>query len=160
MCDVQQEVKGKLPQNIQHMLMEIGEKSVLLKLYLLTRISEWGVFQNVGESGCDIVLIHKINSNKIKVEVKTRQRIYTTSDERKRNTVHFTVTENEYQNCDFVACYWWEENYYFIVPKCELTQTSSNGIPKYKFIVRKRKDGSLDDNSLSYLNKWDYILGN
>ncbi len=151
-------IKEKLPQNINHLLMEIGEKMVLFRLYLLIKDTSWEVFQNLGDAGCDVVLLDKENNNKIKVEVKTRQRIYSISDKKRLNYAHFTVSENEYKNCDFVVCYWLENNDFFIVPKAELKETSSNGKLQYKFIVRKLSDGSYDKNSLCFLEQWNLII--
>lgn len=102
----------KLPQNIQHLLMEIGERMVLFRLYILAKDTEWDVYQNLGEKGCDLLIVNGTTNNKIKIEVKTRQRLYTTSKKGK-NRVQFTVTENEFNSCDFIAAYWVEENYFF-----------------------------------------------
>ena len=93
-------IKDKLPQNIQHLLMEIGEKMVLFRLFLLLKDTEWDVYQNLGEAGCDLVILNRIGNRKLKIEVKTRQRLYSTSDDKKLRTVHYTITENEYSNCD------------------------------------------------------------
>jgi len=46
----------KLPQNIQRLLMEIGERMVLFRLFLLVKDTEWDVYQNLSESGCDLLL--------------------------------------------------------------------------------------------------------
>lgn len=53
MIKVPGENKEKLPQNIQHLLMEIGERMVLFRLFLLVKDTEWNVYQNLGEIGCD-----------------------------------------------------------------------------------------------------------
>lgn len=150
--------KEKLPQNVQHLLMEIGEKMVLYRLFIRTQNTEWDAFQNLGESGCDLLLLNSITNAKLKIEVKTRQRLYSTSDKSRLNTVQYTVSENEYKNCDFVICYWLEENAFFIVPKKELSPTSSNDKILYKYIVRKRADGTFDDKSVQYYEKWDSLL--
>lgn len=131
---------------------------VLFRLFLLVKNTDWDVYQNLGEVGCDLILLNSNDNSKLKIEVKTRQRLYSTSESRKLNTVHYTVTENEYLSCDFVICYWVEENVFFILPKSELKQTSSNGKPIYKFIVRKLADGSFDENSSRFLDKWDNII--
>lgn len=144
----------RLPQNIQHLLMEIGEKSALFRLFLLTKDTEWDVFQNLGESGCDLIILNIQTGERIKIEVKTRQRLYTTSKEMKR-TVHFTLTENEYNNCDFLIAYWMERNYYFIVPQEALKPSKSNEKVIFKFIVRANKTGLLDPNGEKYLNRWE-----
>lgn len=152
-------MKDKIPQNIQNLLMEIGEKSVLFKLFLLTKEnSDWEVYHNLNDAGYDIVLLKRNGSEKIRIEVKTRQRLYTISDEKKKRIVHYTITKNEYENSDFIIAYWFEKNYYFIVPTHELTKTSSNGIPIYKFIVREKVNGDIDENSKKYLDNWDVLL--
>lgn len=99
-------------------------------------------------------------SQEIKIEVKTRQRLYTTSKEKQKGITHFTVTQNEYENCDFIIAYWYEKNYYFVIPKEDLRKTSSNGKSVYKFIVREKSNGEIDDNSLNYLDKWEQIILN
>lgn len=152
-------MKDKLPQNIQNLLMEIGEKSVLFKLVLLTKENpDWEVYYNLNDSGYDLILIKKNSSKRVRIEVKTRQRLYTTSDENKKRTVHYTITRNEYEDSDFIIAYWFEKNYYFVVPTCELNETSSNGIPIYTFIVREKANGEIDDNSKKYLDKWEILL--
>jgi len=152
-------MKKKLPQNIQNLLMEIGEKSVLFKLFLLTKDNlDWEVYHNVNDTGYDLVLLKKQSLERIRIEVKTRQRLYTTSDDKKKGLVHFTVTKNEYENSDFIIAYWFEKNRYFIVPTTELNETSSNGIPIYKFIVREKVDGDIDEKSKEYLDNWELIL--
>jgi hypothetical protein len=145
-----------VPQNIKHLLMEIGEKMVLFKLFVLIKDTAWDVYQNLGESGCDIVLFNNINNKKLKIEVKTRQRLYS-SDNKTLNIVHYSISENEYINCDFVICYWLEDNIFFVVPKSELKPTKNKDKITYKFIVTKRADGSFNDNVARFLNKWDII---
>lgn len=48
----------KLPQNIQALIGEIGEKQVLLRQSLLTLGTDWRVFRNLGEAGYDVLLLH------------------------------------------------------------------------------------------------------
>lgn len=152
-------MKEKLPQNIQNLLMEIGEKSVLFKLFLLTKENpDWEVYHNLNDTGYDLILLKKQTSKRVRIEVKTRQRLYTTSDEKKKRIVHYTITKNEYENSDFIIAYWFEKNYYFIVPISGLSETSSNGVPVYKFIVREKVDGDIDENSKQYLDKWGLLL--
>lgn len=144
--------KEKLPQNMQNLLMEIGEKSVLFQLFILAKDTNWDVYYNLGEVGCDLVLIENNSNKKIKIEVKTRQRMYSTSKD--KNIIHFTVTELERNSSDYIICYWFEENAFFIVPVNGLSQTSSNGKAIFKFIVRKCADGNFDSKSQNYLNNW------
>jgi hypothetical protein len=49
--------------------------------------------------GCDLILLNSGNNNKIKIEVKT-SKVYTTSKNEKA-AVQFTLTEAEYEACDF-----------------------------------------------------------
>ncbi|KYZ77793.1 hypothetical protein AXX12_17155 [Anaerosporomusa subterranea] len=152
------ERKEKLSQDLQHLLMEIGEKSALFMLYVkVVKDSEWEVYQNLSESGCDLVLLNPQNNDKIKVEVKTRQRLYTTSL-KNVSRVQFTVTEKEYESCDFVVAYWWDRNYFFVVPKNDLTPTSSNNERLYRYLVNERVDKSLNDEGAKFLGKWDLII--
>ena len=148
----------KLPQNILQLLSEIGEKTVLFRLYLLLRNTKWDVYQNLDESGCDIILLNNKTSNKtsrtIKIEVKTRQRLSTTSS---KKFFDFTLTENEYKNTDFLIGYWHDKNYFFIVPTKELKATLSNNNKKYKLRIKYKTDGTLCDASKKYLNKWNFI---
>lgn len=153
-----EEIKEKLPQNISHLIMEIGEKMVLFKLFLLVKDTDWEVYQNLGESGCDLVLLNNKDNRKLKIEVKTRQRLSSTSKGNELKTVHYTLTENEYLNCDFAICYWLENNSFFIVPKSELKQTRSKDKLVYKFIVRKLDDGNFNENGSRFLEKWETIL--
>lgn len=153
-----EEIKEKLPQNINHLIMEIGEKMVLFKLFLLVRDTDWEAYQNLGESGCDLILLNNKDNRKIKIEVKTRQRLSSTCKGNESRTVHYTVTENEYLNCDFVICYWLEENTFFIVPKSELKETRSKDKLVYKFIVRKLTNGDFNENGSRFSGKWETIL--
>lgn len=152
------ENKEKLPQNIQHLLMEIGERMVLFRLFLLVKDTEWNVYQNLGETGCDLLILNSVTNQKLKIEVKTRQRLYSTSKESRKNIAQFTITENEYNNCDYVICYWLEENVFFVVPKSELSETSSNSKPLFVFRVKRRSGGGFDENSVRFLDRWDTII--
>jgi len=153
---IMEKSEEKLPQNIQHLLMEIGEKMVTFRLYLLTKNTPWEVYNNLSEAGCDLLLVHSERNEKIKIEVKTRQRLYTTGKYPER--VQFTVTQNEYDNCDFVIGYLLDQNHFFVIPRDELSPTSSNGKSLYKFVIRLKKDGSVNPAGDEYLNRWDLIL--
>ena len=147
--------KKRMPQNINNLLMEIGEKSVIFQLYVRLKDRPWNAYYNLHEPGCDVVLINKERNSTIKIEVKTRQRLFTTSG---RSSFNFTLTENEYNNVDFLVGYWFEKNFYFIVPKNDLKETSSN--MKKLFILRANitKDGQLSKYLQKYEGKWDLIL--
>ena len=90
-----------------------------------------------------------------KLEVKTRQRLYTTS---KIKHFNFCVTQNEYDNIDFLICYWFEKNEYFIVPKKELDKTKSSKKNIYYLKAGLKKDGSYGFKLDKYKSKWELIL--
>lgn len=141
----------KIPQRMQDVLKLIGENAVLFYLFVLTsKYPDWNVYQNLTDKGCDLVLINNINNKKIKIEVKTRQRLYSTSKDNK-GTSHFTLTENEYKHCDFLVGYWFELNQYYIVPKDALNETKNKDGKVYKYVAYKN---AKED---KYLNNWAII---
>lgn len=147
--------KEKLPQNINNLLMEIGEKSIIFQLYIRTRNTGWNVYYNLGEVGCDIVLLNRGSGKQIKIEVKTRQRLYTTSAQ---DHFNFQVTQNEYDNIDFLIGYWFDQNAYFVVPKEQLRRTTSNGKNIYYIKAGLKKDGSFGFDLEKYKDNWNVIL--
>lgn len=150
------ENKNKLPQNINNLIMEIGEKQVLLRLFLLIQKSNksWNVFYNINDPGYDIVLLNKNNNKKLQIEVKTRQRIYTTS---KNITFSFTLTENEYNNIDFLVAYYLDKNIFFIVPKLNIQKTTSKGKNIYYYKITESSGKTLNNRYNEYLDRWDLI---
>ena len=144
----------KLPQNINNLLMEIGEKSTIFYLYLLTRKKKWNVYYNLNEVGCDIVLIESGTQRQLNIEVKSRQRLYTTG---KNKGFHSQVTENEYRNIDFMIGYWFEKNIYFIVPKNKLKMTMNNSKRSYYLPIAPKKDGSVGGAQSKYVDNWKLI---
>ncbi len=143
----------KLPQNINNLLMEIGEKSALFNLYLRTRNTKWRVYYNLSEVGCDIVLINR--EGQINIEVKTRQRLYTTG---KNSGFDFQLTENEFHSVDFLIAYWFEKNVFLIVPKNELKRTTSDGKKIFYIRVNPKKNGSIGGALNRYVNNWNPIV--
>ena len=119
-------ITEKIPQNIQALIGEIGERMALFKLYELIHTDKnLEVFKNYSDIGYDIGIRNSTAKRKIKIEVKTRQRLISTSSEKKRNSCHFTLTENEKNCADFLVGYWIEHNDFFIVPKSELSKNKS-----------------------------------
>ncbi len=134
--------------------MDIGEKAVLFRLYLLLMDKPWNVFYNLYEPGCDIILMHEKSNKVLKIEVKTRQRLYTTG---KNKNFKFQLTENEYQNINFLIAYWFEKNLYFIVPKEELKRTTSHGTPLYYIPIYEKADGTINEAINIFNDRWDLI---
>jgi hypothetical protein len=146
--------KSKLPQNFNQLLMEIGERAVLYRLLIYTINTEWQVYHNLSDPGCDLVIINQKDGQKIKIEVKTRQRLYTTGE---KDQFMFCLSQNEYQNCNFLIGYWFEKNFYFIVPKEQLKSGTNKGKIFWKLQLRPRKDGSPDNYSNQFLERWDLL---
>lgn len=146
--------EDKLPQNLKDLLKDIGENSVLFHIYTQIYDTQWQAFKNLVHSGCDLVLLNMETNQVVKIEVKTRQLLYTTAVS--RNTVNqrqFTVTKNEYDNMDLLICYWFEHNAYFIIPKADLKPGRSST----KLVIRKDSKDGFGKNS-SYLNRWENLL--
>jgi hypothetical protein len=142
----------RLPQNIQAMIGEIGEKQVLLRLYLLVRDTSWNVFHNLGEAGFDALLLHSKTGEKIRIEVKTRQALYTTG--KHMDQVHFVLTDGEYQACDFLIGYHLDANDFYIIPKGELKKAPANGIARWRMVVTLTKAGKPHPRFEKYRNAW------
>ncbi len=146
----------KTPQNIKDSLKEIGELSTLFYLYSCFNLRGWSVYRNYDESGYDILLFNESKNKRIKIEVKTRQRIVSSQTDRK--TTHFTLSENEWKKSNFIVALWFEFNKYFIVPTSALKQTRSGSKKLYKFIVTINQKGEVSDNAKKYLDNWESII--
>ena len=146
----------KTTQNIKDLLKDIGEASSLFYLYYYFNCKGWSIYKNYDEKGYDILLLNNNDGRKIKLEVKTRQRIISSS-KNKNKVTHFTLTEIEKQNADFLIAYWFEYNYFFIVPTNNLMETKSNENKLYKFIVSLNKSNEPNPESMKYKDKWNII---
>ena len=152
----------ELSQNLKAVLQDVGEGAVLIHLAILLRqFPRWTIYKNFAEAGCDIVIqqsgARQVAAKAIFIEVKTRQGLLT--QRRNRNTMHFTVTKNERDACDFVAAYWFERNAFFIVPRDQLTQTRAGTKVFYKFIAYwSDKQGKFTDGSEAFRDRWDLIM--
>ena len=143
--------KKKLPQSMQALIGEIGEQVVLLRLAIFAHNHRgWQVFRNVGASGYDILLSGAKIRKPIKIEVKTRQRLHTTS---KRPTIaNFYLTRGERLASDFLIAYWLERGEFYIVPAKYLKPVRKG--KSYRFTVTLKKDNQPGDGSAGFLNKW------
>lgn len=147
----------KTTQNIKDLLKDIGESSSLFYLYRYFNNRGWSIYKNYDEKGYDILLLNEKNNRKIKIEVKTRQRIIS-SGKNKNKVTHFTLTEVEYRSADFVIAYWFEYNYFFIVPIHDLKETRSNENRLYKFIVSLNKSHQPNPEAMKYKDNWELII--
>ena len=153
--------KERLPQNMSVILQEIGENSVLFHLFLMTIDTEWTIFKNLSDKGCDLILqkfsnVHS-QENKLRIEVKTRQKLHSVSTNKNFDKeAQFNLSEAEYLSCDFLVAYWFDLNSYFIVPKNDLKKVGKLSF-KYRFTAKRKKDGRFNDASFLYLDNWNSI---
>jgi len=144
----------KIPQNIGALVGDIGEQQVLLRLALFAHASKkWQVYRNVGETGYDILLVKKGSRKRIAIEVKTRQKIFTTS--KRQNVVLFFITPGERKACNFLVGYFLDRNDFYIVPKKELKLSWRSR--RYLYFVTLDKQGNPAKKHLKYLNNWSLI---
>jgi len=150
--------REKLPQNVQSLIGEIGESLVLLRLYLKTHSlpgKPWEVFSNVGESGYDLLLNNTQTSQRVRIEVKTRQKLYTTG--KHTHLVQFFLTQSERDNSDFLVACLLDDASLFVVPVAELNETHSNGRPRWRFTVSLDRSGRPNPKAAQYLGTWSRI---
>ena len=150
-------ISKKTPQNISNTLKEIGELSCVFYLYCHFNDKGWSVYRIYDEKGYDILLLNKKTGDKRRIEVKTRQRLISSSSNKNKNT-HFTLTEIEKNEADFLIGFWLEYNMFFIVPTSKLSETKSNDKKLYKFIASLNKSKDLNENSKKYLENWESII--
>ena len=148
--------KSRLPQNIQALIGEIGEKQVMFRLFLLVQHTPWEVFHNLGEAGYDVLLLNPETTERIRIEVKTRQRIYTTSKSH-HNKAQFFLTDGEYQACDFLAAYLMDHNGFYIVPKDDLKQARSGNRIRWRFILTMNSQGKPHPRFAQYRDAWNTL---
>jgi hypothetical protein len=147
--------KEKMSQNIQALIGEIGEKQVQLRFAILAHQTNWQVFHNLGEAGYDILLLNAETGERIRIEVKTRQRFYTTGKTRRR--AHYFLTDGEYKACDFLVAYFMDNNGFYIVPKSDLKSTQVNGSIRWRFSLPISQQGTNPERDYRYLNAWDQL---
>ena len=147
--------RRRLPQNIQALIGDIGEKQVLLRLFLLVQDTPWEVFRNVGEAGYDILLLNPQTNERVRIEVKTRQRMYTTG--KPDRPVHFRLTDGEYQACDSLVAYFLDRNAFYIVPKSDLKEAHSGNRTYWRFILTTNKQGKPHPRFAQYQDAWQNI---
>ncbi len=145
--------KGKLSQNIQALIGEIGEKQVLLRLLLRVQGKAWQVFHNLGEAGYDVLLFNPQSGDRLRIEVKTRQRIYTTG--KPRNNVLFFLTDGEYQACDFLIACFLDHDGFYVVPKSDLKKAS--GGRRWRFNLLLNSQGKPYPGCAKYIDAWHLL---
>ena len=142
----------KLPQKLIDLVSDIGENAVLFHIYSRIHATGWQAFKNLDESGCDIVVLNRKTDRLLKIEVKTRQSLYTTAFSKKtEGKRQFEVSLNEFREMDLLICYWFDFNAYFIIPKEEINEGNR------KVIIRHGKNGGFGDRD-KYLNNWDNLI--
>ena len=152
--------KERLPQNMVDVLKDIGENAVLFQLFVLTHGTDWTIFKNLSDRGCDIIMqnfkLGDDDKGKISIEVKARQKLYSSISHKKDfdKRAQFNLTQSEYNNCDFLIAYWFDHNSFFIVPKEDLKKVGSKTV-KYRFEARRNTEG-FSSSTAKYQN-WELI---
>ncbi len=147
--------KGILPQNIQTLIGEIGERQVLLQLSLRCRGTKWRVFLSLGEPGYDVLLLNQETHRELRIEVKARQRMYTTS--RNPKSVGFVLTDVEHRACHFLIAYLLDDNSFYIVPKQDLKKAHSGDSVLWRFSFTVNVEGKPPEAVAKYWNAWQLI---
>ena len=147
--------KTILPQNIQALIGEIGEKQVLLRLAIITHGTSWEVFSNLGESGNDVLLFNSVLDKRIRIEVKTRQKLFTTGKSHRR--AKYILTDKEYNACDFLVGYFIDNNGFYIVPKSDLRPVKANGKRYWCITLPPVRQGDLHLGDNRYLDAWSTL---
>ena len=145
----------ELSQNSKALLQDIAESSVLLELSMRLHGNEkWSVNRNYTEKGCDLIIFGP--DRKIKIEVKARQNVITKNPN--RGNLHFTVSEVERNESDFVVAYWFDRRTYFVVPTERLTETASGTKKLFKFIANySKRQGRFTGLSAEFHEAWSLI---
>lgn len=147
-------MKDILPQNMKESLKDAGENSVLVTIFIKLSKS-YDIYKNYSDSGCDIILIHKKSNKKIKIEVKTRQIIFT-SIVNHSGVVDFNLTKNEYDNCDYLIGYWFDKNEYFIVPQKDILSVGSSN-NKWRYKISNKHRSKYYYKKSEHRDNWDCI---
>lgn len=149
-------IAQRTTQNISDALREIGELSSIFYLYYYFNKKGWSVYKNYDEKGYDILLFNKKTGKKIKIEIKTRQKLIGSLSNKNKN-VHFTLTEVEKNAADYLIGLWYEYNMFFITPTSELKKMKSRNKKTYKLIVSMNEKNKLNSIGNRYLNNWKCI---
>jgi hypothetical protein len=155
LSDTELKTKTKLSQNIQALIGEIGEKQVLLRLSILVHQTKWEVFHNLGEAGYDILLMNAVTGERIRIEVKARQRLYTTGKARRR--VNFFLTNGEYQACDFLIAYFVDSNGFYIIPREELKRATVRDQIRWRYTLAFSHLSQTDQGKGDFFNAWETL---
>ena len=151
------EITGKTTQSMTALLGNLGESSVLLILSYLVHGRNWEASKVISEGGYDLLLSKKNGKKRIRFEVKTRQTILSIQQPI-RNYVAFDLSINEWNSCDILIGYWWDEAAFYIVPKKKLKPTKKNKggpVTLYRYEAKRKKPGILLSDS--HLNNWRLI---
>ena len=151
------EIEGKPTQAMNGILSQIGENSIIYLISCIANGTNWEAFKNISEGGSDLLLREIKGSKRIRIEVKTRQTIFSTQIPIP-NYVAFDLTVNEWKSCDFLIGYWWDETAFYIVPKDKLQpvkREKDGPVTIYRYIARRKNAGILKEDD--HLNNWDLI---
>lgn len=144
--------EDKLLQNIQALIGEIGEKQVLLRLFLLIQGTCWQLYHNLGEEGYGLLLLNQETRETIYVDVKTRRSPSNSIKLRRR--IKFSLTDEDYKNCDFLVAYLIDTNGFYIVPRADLEEVYVGSTRRWRFVLEMDENGEPLPHCARYRDAW------
>ncbi len=144
--------EDKLLQNIQALIGEIGEKQVLLRLFLLIQGTPWQLYHNLGEEGYGLLMLNQETRETIYVDVKTRRSPSNTNPLRRR--IKFSLSEKEYKNCDFLVAYLIDTNGFYVVPRQDLEAVTIGSTQRWRFVLEMDENGHPTPHCARYRDAW------
>ena len=147
--------KGILPQNIQTLIGEIGERQVLLQLSLPCRGTKWRVYLSPGEPGYGVLLRNQETQSEVLIQVKTLQRLHRLSPV--ADIVGSLLSNEEYFASDFLIGYWLEDNSFYIVPKQDLRKAHSGERVVWRFSFTVKAKAEAQSALARYRDAWQLI---
>jgi len=145
-----------LPDNLQSLVDEIGRKQVFLHLLQLTRGTDWNVFQALGEPGFDALLLHAKSGKQVRLGVRTR--LGYELDTGTIRAVGLSLTEEEYQVCDYLVGCLLEPNEFFVFAKEDLEKGQEYGKVVWGRVVMVNEEGELLPEFIPYRGAWQLLL--
>ena len=140
----------QLPQNVKALIGDVGEETVMLHLSLMAAGTPWSVFRNVSEPGYDLLVRNRETGDRIRIEVKCRQRLASRQDP--TDDVNFYATANEYKNMDVMVSYFVDHHGFYVVPKADLKPNPAR--TTWRFTLTMNREGIPHPKFDKYRDAW------